>query len=82
MSLKGFVRMTGALTDLSGISLEVKILRIKGGEYPVYIAKLLSGKFKEDLIIGVSHSKTKIHNLSDMLTRQLGIPVIQDSSEL
>ncbi len=81
LSLKGFVSITGVFSDLAGISLDVKILRIKGGEYPVYIAKLLSGKLKEGLIIGVSHSKTKIQNLLEMLTRQLGISVVRGNSE-
>jgi hypothetical protein len=76
LSLKSFIRITGIFSDLSGISLDVKILRIKGREYPVYIAKLLSGKFKEDLIIGVSHSKAKVHNLLEMLSRQLGVSVV------
>lgn len=81
LSLKGIAGINGPLTDFSGISLELKILRIRGGEYPVYLAKLLSDKFKKDLIIGISRSRSKIYDLSELLTRQLGIPIIERSAE-
>lgn len=77
LSLRGFFRMSGPASDFSGIVLEVKILRMKGGKYNVYLAKLLSGKFKEDLIIGISRSRSGVYDLSELLTRQLGLPLIE-----
>ncbi len=73
LSLRGFVITGGPLTDFSGISVERKTLRIRGGKYPVYLAKLLSDKFKQDMIIGISRSRKRIYDLSEQLTRQLGI---------
>ncbi len=73
LSLRGFVITRGPLTDFSGISVELKTLRIRGGKYPIYLAKLLSDKFKKDLIIGVSRSRRHIYDLSEQLTK-LGIP--------
>ena len=77
LSITGVVTVNGPLSDLFGIRLEVKNLTLKGGNYPVFITKLLSKKFKQDLIVGLSRSEEKMLDLSEMLSRQLAIPVIQ-----
>jgi hypothetical protein len=80
LSLKGFKTMSWPLSGLSGLCVKITVLWMRG-QYPVYIARLLSKEFKKDLVIGASNSRSKIDRVAEILRSQLGIPVIEGGKE-